>query len=67
MSCYRLVGKEGEICQTCGRRIVKTHEWANGDYALQHEGQTISARLHDLERKRRADDDFKVDTKVTLP
>jgi hypothetical protein len=58
-TCTRLVGKEGEACQTCGRLIVRYDlpEYP-GDYSLQHDGPSISQKLHALNDDRQATDEL---------
>jgi hypothetical protein len=53
-SCRRLIGKEGENCQNCGRLIVRYDTRSvKGGYWLEHEGPTVAQRLQALEQKRR--------------
>jgi hypothetical protein len=48
----RLVGKEGEKCQTCGRLIVR-RDLRSGAYALEHEGPNIAQKLYRLNEERK--------------
>lgn len=52
-TCYRLVGKEGEQCQTCGRLIVRHELTRTGSHYLSHEGPTIAQKLAALNEQRR--------------